>query len=91
MSSMSHEQWVGETNPEIMLEHLRDKISPRKLQLFVCACWRRVLPFLDERAFVAVGEVEQFLETGPVPEVNGDEMLEYANHVPFRGVTYELA
>jgi hypothetical protein len=41
-------EWLAGTNAQEMLETLRDKVSERKLRLFMVACCRRVWHTLDE-------------------------------------------
>jgi hypothetical protein len=78
---MDETAWLTETDPEPMLTFLRGKISPRKTLLFVCACWRRVVSLLDERASVALTETEEFIEERLSPEEAGagGDLIDYAN------------
>jgi hypothetical protein len=39
---MTETEWLAGTDPQIMLDHLGDLASHRKLQLFSCACCRRL-------------------------------------------------
>lgn len=56
---MTEAEWLAGTDLNAMLEFLGDKVSPRKLRLFACACCRRVWDMLTEpasRQAVAVAE-----------------------------------
>ena len=39
---MTETEWLATTDPQLMLDHLGDLASRRKLQLFSCACCRRL-------------------------------------------------
>jgi hypothetical protein len=59
---MNEQQWLTSSGPKWMLEHVRDRASPRKLRLFACASLRR-LDSPDEPAFRhAVETAEAFAE-----------------------------
>jgi hypothetical protein len=61
--AVTEADWLDCTDPQKMLDFLRDKASDRKLTLLVCACCRSVLHLLpDERAAQVVEEVEGFAE-----------------------------
>jgi hypothetical protein len=66
--AMTEQEWLGGNNPTQMLEFLRDKASHRKLQLFCCACCRRIWSLLtDERSRKGVIVREQY-EDGQATE-----------------------
>src|SRR4029077_19062515 len=57
---MNEAEWLACTNPQQMLEFLRDKASDRKFRLFACACCRRIWHLLgDERLQKAVAVSEK--------------------------------
>ena len=60
---MTEEQWLSCTDPTVMLEFLRGKVSDRKLRLFACACYRR-FPQLFEiaQARTVVEGIEKCVE-----------------------------
>jgi len=47
---MTEAEWLASNDLNAMLEFLGDRISPRKLRLFACACCRRVWHLLHEPA-----------------------------------------
>src|SRR5262249_4100231 len=47
---MTEAEWLGNTDLNSMIEFLGDRVSPRKLRLFACACCRRVWDLLHEPA-----------------------------------------
>jgi hypothetical protein len=61
---MTESKWLTCTDPDQMLEFLRDKASNRKLQLFACACRRRIWELLDERGREAVEAAERQADAG---------------------------
>jgi hypothetical protein len=42
---MTEEEWMTATNPTLMLEFLKGKVSERKLRLFAVLCYREYLRF----------------------------------------------
>lgn len=60
---MDEAEWRAATDPGPMLEFLRGKADERKLQLFICACCRRIWHLLaDERSRNAVVVAERYAE-----------------------------
>jgi hypothetical protein len=56
-------EWLAATEPQAMLVHLGDRTSDRKLQLFACACCRRVWPLLiDYRSRTGVEAAERYAD-----------------------------
>jgi hypothetical protein len=47
---MTPDEWETAADPQPMLRFVREKTSDRRLRLFGCACIRRVLPLLGDRA-----------------------------------------
>ena len=47
---MLESRWLECKNPAPMLRYLADRASPRKLRLFLCACCRRIGPWLRGQA-----------------------------------------
>jgi hypothetical protein len=47
--SMTEAEWLACTDPQPMLDFLRETASDRKLRLFACACCRHVLHLLTDR------------------------------------------
>src|SRR3954452_10778197 len=67
---MTEREWLTCTDPKLMLEYLRGRVSERKLRLFACACARRVEHLLDdERSREAVEVAEKYAEGQAEEEV----------------------
>ncbi|MHC5539341.1 hypothetical protein ACYOEI_14075 [Singulisphaera rosea] len=45
---MNEQEWMTCPEPLMLIRHVRGNVSPRKLRLFACACFRRVWNFLPE-------------------------------------------
>lgn len=59
---MTEADWLGCTDPELMLDYLRGRTSDRKLRLFACACCRRIGHLWDGRARNTVEVAELFAD-----------------------------
>jgi hypothetical protein len=60
---MTEEEWLTCSNPTLMLEWLRGRVSERKARLHACACCRRRMrPDLDRRGWQAVEVAERYAE-----------------------------
>jgi hypothetical protein len=60
---MTEAEWLACTDPQPMLDFLRDEASDRKMRLFCCACCRRVWDSLaDPKSRSAVATAERFAD-----------------------------
>lgn len=56
-------EWLRGSDPGPMIQHLKDRTSPRQARLFACACCRRVWRlFSNERHKQAVEAAERFAD-----------------------------
>src|SRR5436305_14712282 len=65
---MNEAEWQSCISPEPMLELLKGRVSDRKLQLFACACCRRIWHLLDGWSQNAVTVSERHVDgsVGPL-------------------------
>jgi hypothetical protein len=60
---MTEAEWLNTTNPDLMLDHVRDSTSERKLRLFAIACCRAFWHLLsDEVSRQAVEVAERYVD-----------------------------
>ena len=59
---MYENEWLVTTDIERMLNTIKDKISSRKLRLFVCASTRQLWHLMEERSRYAVEIAEKFAD-----------------------------
>ena len=60
---MTEADWLCCTDPALMLAHILDGTSPRKLRLFVCACARQLWGlYRDERSRRGIEVSERFAD-----------------------------
>jgi hypothetical protein len=74
---MTESEWLSCTDPQAMLNAVRNNASARKGRLFICGCLRRIWELVcinpEWRKLVEIGE--QFVES----QVSEDEMYEAEN------------
>src|SRR5258708_4549933 len=62
-AGMTEVEWLTCSNPTLMVELLRRRVSERKARLHACACCRRRMrPDLDRRGWQAVEVAERYAE-----------------------------
>jgi hypothetical protein len=60
---MTEEEWLASSNPDAMLRILGEGANTRKMQLFTCACCRRIWRLIrDERSRRAIEVAEDFAD-----------------------------
>lgn len=62
---MTESEWLEATDPEPMVEFVREKTSDRKLRLLACACVSSLLPLaklVPDQLRTALGEVELYAD-----------------------------
>lgn len=65
---MTEGQWLKCTDPNPMLDYLRDKVSERKRRLFACACCRHIWPLITNKDCRRAVEVAERYADGLVSE-----------------------
>jgi hypothetical protein len=81
---MTDDRWLGCTDPHAMLEHLRSRVTERKLRLFACACVRLHWDDLfDPRSRAAVEVAERYAD-GLATEVDRFDAWDEANDIVFK-------
>jgi hypothetical protein len=63
---MTENHWLSCDSPVPLLEHLKGKVSDRKLRLFACHCLRRVWHFLDDDRKQQLQTFERDLTDWPI-------------------------
>ncbi len=60
---MTEAEWLAATDPKLMVEFLRGKVSERKFCLFACGCCERIWDHLtDARSRSAVAALGRFAD-----------------------------
>src|SRR5262245_58347394 len=60
---MNEREWSACGDPTLMLNHIRERVSNRRLRLFAVACSRSIWPLLaDERSRAAVEVAERYAD-----------------------------
>jgi hypothetical protein len=65
-------EWLVSGDPELMLDWLASRVSPRRLRLFACACSRLNWEDLPDQRFHAVILIGERLADGPVAKAELD-------------------
>jgi hypothetical protein len=60
---MNRRQWLICKKPETMLQFLQDRMTHRKLRLFICGYCRRIWPLLNEKSQKVVEAGERFADS----------------------------
>jgi hypothetical protein len=61
---MTETEWLACTDPDDLLEFLRDRASDRQFRLFMCACCRRFLPLMPRKPAHDVRICEKYVAHG---------------------------
>lgn len=64
---MDEKKWANCVEPGMMLTFLKDRLTPRKLRLFGCACFRQVWPEVGAAAKQQVELAEAFADGATLP------------------------
>jgi hypothetical protein len=78
---MTEEEWLAATEPELMLEFLKQKMSARRLRLLACGCCRRLwnrLTWKRHEASRRVVELVEAVADGDVSELQLPDACEKA-------------
>jgi hypothetical protein len=61
---MTEQEWLACSDPDDLLEWLRERASDRQFRLFMCACCRRFLPLLPRKPAHDVRLCEKYVTLG---------------------------
>src|SRR5260221_8007506 len=66
---MTEADWLGQTDPEVLVAYLHGRLSNRKFRLFACACCRRIWRLLTAAYDRCLIEASERLADGLVHDL----------------------